>query len=130
MPCADLASGVQAFLRVRRRHADVDKSDVRAKIANAREQRLAVADLVNDVEVVLREQPRDALADEGCVVGDYDAHGMDARMTVPWPGWLSITSVVSRASSLSRSPASPESAATCAPPTPLSVTVTQRGPPS
>src|SRR5580765_941985 len=130
MLCPDLASRVQALLRVRRRHSDVDQSDVRTKIANAREQRVAVADLVHDVDVVLREQPGDTLADERCVVGDYDAHGMDARTTVPTPGSLSITSGVSSASSLSRNPASPESAATCAPPTPLSATVTRRTPPS
>jgi hypothetical protein len=43
---------------VRRRHADVDQSDVRTKIANAREQRVAIADLIHDFDVVLREQSR------------------------------------------------------------------------
>src|SRR5262249_20108243 len=129
MPCADLPGRIQALLRVRRRHADIDQGDVRMKIANAREQRVAVAHLIQDFDVVVGEQPGAPLADQGRVVGDYDAHGIDALTTVPRPGSLSITSRVSSASRRSLNPANPESASTRAPPTPLSATMTRSTPP-
>ena len=63
-----------------RRHADVDERDVGAAVANAGEERVGVADLVDDLEPAVREQVRDPLADERRVVGDHDPHGISARI--------------------------------------------------
>jgi hypothetical protein len=72
---ADLAGRAQSFVRMRRRHPDVDEGDVRAEVADAPEQGICVAHLVDDLDAVFREQASNSFADERCVVGDYDAHG-------------------------------------------------------
>src|SRR3954454_6812370 len=54
------------------------------------------------------------------VVGDHDAHGSSAVMTVPWPGGLVTRSRPLRAATRSASPCRPEPRSALAPPTPSS----------
>ena len=46
----------------------------------------AVLGLGDDVDVVLAQQRDDALAQQGLVLGDHDAHGSSARIVVPAAG--------------------------------------------
>src|SRR5439155_18232291 len=89
---------------------------------------LGVIHLRHDLDVVLREQAGDPLADERCVIGDHGSHGSSAQIVVPCPTGLSIASVASSASRRSRRPARPEPAVMPAPPTPSSATVTRSTP--
>ena len=94
-----------------RGHADVDERDVGTLVAHAREQRSGVADLGDDLEPGLGEQPGDALADQRRVVGDHDPHGISALMRRAGAGLaLDDRACASSASSRSRRPARPESA--------------------
>src|SRR4029079_9151771 len=129
-PCAgvartDLVGGAQSFVCVGRRHPDIDESDVRPQVADAPKQGGCVTDLIDDLDGVLRQQAGNALADERCVVGDYDPHGNSAQTVVPRPASLVIDSVASSASRRSRKPASPDSGLMRAPPVPSSTTVTR-----
>ena len=63
---------------MRRRHANVDESDVRTLVAHGGEECVGVAGLADDLDVVLGQQACDSLPNERCVVGDYDAHGNSA----------------------------------------------------
>ena len=58
---ADRLGGSEALIGVRRRHADVDDHDVWLQLADGLEERLAVADLRDDLEPGLDEQAGDAL---------------------------------------------------------------------
>ena len=121
----DFAGCAQSFVRMGGGHPDVDEGDVRVQVADAAKQGICVADLIDDLDAVFREQTGDSLADERCVVGDYDPHGKKAHTFVPRPASLSIDNVASSASSRSRRPARPDSGVMRAPPTPSSVTVTR-----
>jgi hypothetical protein len=77
---------------VGRRHADVDKSDIRARVADGGEECVRVANLGDDVEPVLREHLGHPFADERGIVGDHDPHGISALIVVARPGRLSIAS--------------------------------------
>ena len=84
---ADGLGGLEAFVRVGGWHPDVDDRDVRSVLADRSEQGLGVADLGDDIEAGLGQQPRDALPQEERVVGQDEAEGHapfnSARMAAP-----------------------------------------------
>ena len=49
-------------------------------------ERVAVADRGDDVEAVVAQQPRQAVAQEREIFGDHDPHGITARIVVGPPG--------------------------------------------
>ena len=55
-------------------------------VANAAEERIGVADLVDDLEPALHEHTGDPFADERRVVCDHDPHGISAvdRRAAAW----------------------------------------------
>ena len=81
MPLADLLRGNEPFVRVRRRHADVDDRNVRPFEADLPQQRRCVFDLSDYVDVCSFEKPHDPLAGEHRVLGDDYAHGSSVRST-------------------------------------------------
>ena len=66
------------FVRLRRRHPDVDDRDVRLVHRDVAEEVLGRARLRDDLEARLVEQPRDPLPEQHRVVGEHDAHGRRA----------------------------------------------------
>ena len=105
---ADLLRGPEAFVRVRRWHADVDDDDVRRVAAHLQHQVIGGAGLPDDLEALVLEQPRDALAQKDGILGEDYPHGISTRMRVPWPRGLSTCRRPSRASTRSTRPRSPE----------------------
>ena len=75
--------GDEPFVRVRRRHADVDDRDVRPLEVHLSQQRRPVLNLGDHLDVGAFEQPHDPLAREHRVLGDDYAHGSSTRRT--WP---------------------------------------------
>ncbi len=61
---AELARRTQSFVRVRRRHADVDDGDVGLLLGHFAEQLVGIARLSDDLEAGLDEQARHALPKE------------------------------------------------------------------
>ena len=72
MLLADLLRRDEPFVRVRRRHADVDDGDVRRVGTDLQHQLVGVARLAHDLETGILEQARDALAQQDGVVGEDD----------------------------------------------------------
>jgi hypothetical protein len=70
---ANALAGDEPFVRVRRRHLDVDDGDVRLLNGDAVEKLVAVRRGCDHVEPPRRQQAAHALADENRVVGDRDA---------------------------------------------------------
>src|SRR5215218_7225986 len=69
----------ETFVRVRRRHADVDDCGVRLMHPNLAQELRSVLRLADDLEPCLAEEPDDALACQHHVVGDDYAQGISAR---------------------------------------------------
>ena len=69
---ADLGGGDEPVVGVARRHAHVDDRDVRRVRAHLEQQVVRVAGAPDDLVARLLEQRRDALAQQGVVVGDDD----------------------------------------------------------
>ena len=88
----DLAGRLQALVRVRRRHPDVDDGDVRPVCGDGGEELVGVGALRDHVDAAFAEQGGEPFADQDRVVGDYDAHGSSAVSVVPRPGGLTISS--------------------------------------
>ena len=72
---ADLARRPQALVGVGRRHPHVDDGDVGLVGADLAQQLLGVARLADDLEPRLLQQPHQALAQQGRIVGDDYSHG-------------------------------------------------------
>lgn len=86
----------------------------------------AVVDGGDDGEVVGLEESYEAVAEEGEVFGDDNAHGISRVMMVGPPGGLVMFMVPSKASRRRAMPLRPLSGVGWAPPWPLSVTVVMR----
>ena len=84
---ADRLRGPEAFVGMGRWHPDVDDRDVRIVLADRGEEGLGIADLGDDVEPGLGQQPRDPLPQEERVVGQDEAKGHapfnSARIAAP-----------------------------------------------
>ena len=94
-----------------------------------REQRVGVAGAADDLVPVVLEQPREALAQEHRVLGDYDAHGSSTSMPVPRArGAVDVAAAALRGDAIGACRRSPVPASAAAPPTPSSVTVRRRAP--
>ena len=72
---ADRLRGPEALVGVGRRHPDVDDRDVGVVLADGDEERVGVADLGDDLEAGLDQQPGDPLAQEERVVGQDEPEG-------------------------------------------------------
>src|SRR5579875_2481136 len=125
---AYLQRGAQALVAEARRQAHVDDRDVRLLFEDAIHERVSVADRRDDVEAVVAQQPRQAVAEQREVFGDHDAQGSTASTIVGPPAGLSTRSVPSSASTRCRRPWRPEPSGS-APPRPSSITVTTSAPP-
>src|SRR5262249_4603887 len=86
-------------------------------------ERVGVVHLRDDLEVVVPQQPGQAVSQEREVLGDHDPHGSSARIVVGPPSGLSTVSFPSSASTRRRRPARPLPFAS-APPWPSSVIAT------
>src|SRR5947199_260520 len=83
MLLADLLGRDEPFVRVRRRHADVDDGDVGRVGTDLQQQLVGVTRLAHDLEAGILEQARDALPQQHRVAGvdaDPDADGADRRL--------------------------------------------------
>jgi hypothetical protein len=63
------------------RHADVDNGQVGAVGVDGRDQAGAVADLGDDLDPAVGQQPGQALAQQDGVLGDHDPHGGSPLIT-------------------------------------------------
>src|SRR5919197_1050043 len=75
----DLLRGDEAFVAVRRRHADVDDRSVRSGKPNVPEEPIRVLRLRDHLDTRVVEQPDDPFAGEHHVVRDDYSHGIFAR---------------------------------------------------
>lgn len=119
-----------SLVGVGRRHPHVGDDQLGPVLDDGRHQLAAVADRGDDLEPVLAQDQRDAVAQQRVVLGEYDTHGRPhflgslIAMTVGPPSGLSMASDPSSASTRRRSPSSPvPDVARPAPPLPLSHTV-------
>src|SRR5262249_22691170 len=124
---ADPLSRDDAFVRVCRRHLDVDDRHVRLLARDAVQQPACFLRLAGDLHPRFLEQARDPLSRDHRVVGDHDPHGITAPIVVP-SAPLSIETVPSIAPTRSISSARPPSCVTLAPPPPSSWTRTCSAP--
>src|SRR3954454_9848031 len=113
----------ESFVRMSRRHADVDHGDVGPVSRDEFEQRVGVGGWSQHLATRLAQQPDQSLPEEGGGVGHRYPHGMWAITRVPLPE-VSISRSPPSAAVRSSSPASPEPADALAPPTPSSATST------
>ena len=79
---ADASGGAQPFVGVRRREPYVDDGDVGPLTADEFHQRVDVGRFADDLEASVPEHSHDSLASEELVLGDYDAHGINASIVV------------------------------------------------
>ena len=83
---ADLDRRAQAVVGVVGRHLDVDDRDVGLVRGDLAHEVDGVAGLAGDLEARVLEQPDDALAQQGLVLADDDAHGRTAQSMRPAAG--------------------------------------------
>ena len=119
---SDLSRSLRAFVRLRRRHADVDDRDIRLVAANRVLQLVGIGRLGENLEAALGEDAGEPFAKEGRVLGDHYSHGISPMIRVPPPGGLSTMRRPPWASTRSASPRRPVPPSAAAPPTPLSAT--------
>src|SRR5581483_1529402 len=118
-----LERSAKALVAERRRQPDVDDRDVRLLGDHLVHEPVAVGDGGDDVEAVVAQKPREAVAKEREVLRDHDPHGSSALTTVGPPGGLTTANVPSSASTRCRRPRSPFPSPS-APPRPSSSTRT------
>src|SRR5262249_37054857 len=106
-----------------RRQSHVDDRDVRPFEEHARDEGVAVRDGGDDVEPVVAEEAREAVAEECEVLCDHDPPGIPARTVVGPPGGLVTSRLPSSACTRLTSPRSPLPSG-FAPPSPSSTTAT------
>src|SRR5205823_4628408 len=105
----------------RRRHPDVEHDEIGLRPSHRLEHAVGIGECRDDVVTAVAKQSGEALAQEGLVFGDQDAHGNSASSVVPvlllWmrrvPPW---------AATRSERPVKPEPRSVVAPPTPSSAT--------
>jgi hypothetical protein len=90
MPFAELLGGDEAFVGVRRRHADVDDCDIGLRLRDRVEQLVRAARLGDHVEALSAEDPGEPFTEEDRVLSQRYAHGSSTRIVVPVPLSLSI----------------------------------------
>jgi hypothetical protein len=73
---ANLTGSDDAFVAMRRGHANVHERNVRLRVLDALEQRLGRFDCGDDVDPGVLKQAGYALSQEQLVLGDYDPHGI------------------------------------------------------
>src|SRR5262249_28622466 len=123
----ELEGRAQTLVAEARREPDVDDGDIRLLAENGMDERVGVSHLRHDLEVVVAEEPGEAVSQQRQILGDHDGHGSSARIVVGPPSGLEIESEPSSASTRRRSPARPPPSAS-APPRPSSVTATLSAP--
>jgi hypothetical protein len=80
---ADLLGGHEAFVRPRRRHADVDQRDIRPVALHLAVQRVGVCGEPGHVHAALPQQGGHAVADDRGIVGDHDPQGAAGERVPP-----------------------------------------------
>src|SRR4051794_23237403 len=111
MGVPDPLRGADPLVRERRRHPDIDDSEVRLVLGYSAAQPLTVLDRRRHLVAGILEQAPETLAQQHLVLGDHDAHGSSTLTVVPAPGRLSIASRPPSAATRSVRPASPEPSA-------------------
>jgi hypothetical protein len=85
---ADRAGRFKTFPALRRRHADIDNDEVRARLSHEARECIRLAYRADDVVPFTVEQARDPFAQEDVVLGDDDPRsGHNASLRVPWRRW-------------------------------------------
>ena len=84
---SDRLGGAKTFVRMRRRHLDIDDGDIGAMLVDGRQELIAGARLRDDSEARFLQQAGDALSEQQRVVRDDEpqrhALAADARMLAP-----------------------------------------------
>lgn len=83
MVLSDRQGRYQAFVGVGGGHLDVDQGDVGSVRGDQTEQRLSVARLPDNVDVLGGQQLGDACPEQHHVLGDHDPHGAVPSMMRP-----------------------------------------------
>lgn len=119
----DAPRRVDALRRVGRWHTHVEQHEVGHLALDDVTQLDGVAHTGNHLVAFVREQPGQALAKKGRILGYHDAHGILASTTVGPPRGLCTENCPSSAATRRARPVSPEPVIS-APPHPSSTTVT------
>src|SRR3954469_13647809 len=125
---ANLESGTQALVAVRRGQADVDDCDVDRVAAHFDQELVGVTALGDDLTACLSEQTAQALPQEDAVLCNRYTHGISAFTRVPPPAGVQTRSRPPSASTRSASPRRPVPRSVSAPPMPLSTISTTTSP--
>src|SRR3954452_1186950 len=125
---ANLESGTQALVAVRRGQTDVDDCDVDRVAAHFDQELVGVTALGDDLTACLSEQTAQALPQEDAVLCNRYAHGSSAFTRVPPPAGVQTRNRPPSASTRSASPRRPVPRSVSAPPTPSSTISTTKSP--
>ena len=77
---ADLLRRDEPLVGVRRRHLDVDDRDLRPGELDLAPKLLRRSYLAHDLEPCFGQKPPEPFPEQHLVVGDYDSHGISARI--------------------------------------------------
>src|SRR4051794_3224388 len=127
--CTDHLRRLETVVLVPRRHPDVDDRYVWLVCAHLAQQVFGIACLADHLDVVLGQEPHDALAQQHSVFGDDYAHGTEILTVVPPPAPLRTSNSPSSAAARSAKPRRPDPWQS-APPRPSSCTSTTKCPSS
>ncbi len=101
LPLAEVRGRAGAVVGAVRGHPDVDDREVRQLLLDDLDQRDRVRGPADHLVAGVLEQPGQALAEEGRVLADHDAHGSAASTSVPRPSGLATCSEPPRAATRS-----------------------------